>query len=148
MVENFKHHNSIQHFSCTSKISSLTLQPKCSDEPYLISSSFANTVQFTNSPPHIMVSNSMLMASSLHSPCTLFSSHKLCSSSIKTISKQSHTFLHRNPSLHRPLSLGSKRVLPSVCFFNTGDKSDSKAISQPFLYYLVLFPTQLLSQNI
>ncbi|XP_006586025.1 uncharacterized protein LOC114423287 isoform X3 [Glycine soja] len=80
-----------------------------------------------------MVSNSMLMASSLHSPCTLFSSHKLCSSSIKTISKQSHTFLHRNPSLHRPLSLGSKRVLPSVCFFNTGDKSDSKESGWPIL---------------
>lgn len=106
--------------------------------------------QVPNSPPLIMVLNLMFIASSLHSPspCTLFSSHKLCWSSFKTISKQSHAFLHRNPSLQRHLSLGSKRVLPSVCFFNTGDKSDSKAISQPFLYYLVLFPTQLLSQNI
>ncbi|KAH1197798.1 hypothetical protein GmHk_18G051494 [Glycine max] len=53
----------------------------------------------------------MFIASSLHSPspCTLFSSHKLCWSSFKTISKQSHAFLHRNPSLQRHLSLGSKR---------------------------------------
>lgn len=77
----------------------------------------------------------MFIASSLHSPspCTLFSSHKLCWSSFKTISKQSHAFLHRNPSLQRHLSLGSKRVLPSVCFFNTEDKSDSKESGWPIL---------------
>ncbi|KAL5165194.1 hypothetical protein HKD37_18G050359 [Glycine soja] len=67
--------------------------------------------QVPNSPPLIMVLNLMFIASSLHSPspCTLFSSHKLCWSSFKTISKQSHAFLHRNPSLQRHLSLGSKR---------------------------------------
>ncbi|KAL2568950.1 hypothetical protein AAZV13_18G099300 [Glycine max] len=82
-----------------------------------------------------MVLNLMFIASSLHSPspCTLFSSHKLCWSSFKTISKQSHAFLHRNPSLQRHLSLGSKRVLPSVCFFNTEDKSDSKESGWPIL---------------
>ncbi|TKY58853.1 membrane protein [Spatholobus suberectus] len=74
-----------------------------------------------------MVSNSMLLASSLYSPspCTHFGYHKL-SSSFTTISKQSLTFLHRNPSLPRHLNFGSKRALPSVCFFNARDKSQDK----------------------
>ncbi|KAK7362290.1 hypothetical protein VNO77_04400 [Canavalia gladiata] len=73
-----------------------------------------------------MVSNSMLVASSLcsSSPCALFGSQKL--SSFKTFSKQSRAFLHRNLSLPRHLSLSSKRSLPLVCFFNAQDKSDSK----------------------
>ncbi|KAK6645996.1 hypothetical protein PHAVU_L004046 [Phaseolus vulgaris] len=70
-----------------------------------------------------MLSNSMLLASSLFSPLpsTLICPHKLCSS-FKTISKQSHAFLHKNPFLSHHLNLGSKRALSSVCFFNAGDK--------------------------
>ncbi|BAT89731.1 uncharacterized protein LOC124831088 [Vigna umbellata] len=70
-----------------------------------------------------MLSNSMFIASSVFSPppSTLFGSHKICSS-FKTISKQSHVFLHRNPFFLHHLNLGSKRALSSVCFSNAGDK--------------------------
>ncbi|XP_061358590.1 uncharacterized protein LOC133302787 [Gastrolobium bilobum] len=76
-----------------------------------------------------MVSNSMVVASSLYSqsPCALFDSQKLTLS--KTFSKQSRAFLlssHRNLSLPYRLSLSSKRGLSSVCFFNARDKSDTK----------------------
>ncbi|XP_014490222.1 uncharacterized protein LOC106752955 [Vigna radiata var. radiata] len=70
-----------------------------------------------------MLSNAMFIASSVYSspPSTLFGSHKICSS-FKTISKQSHAFLHRNPFFLHHLNLGSKRALSSVCFSNAGDK--------------------------
>ncbi|XP_020236385.1 uncharacterized protein LOC109815963 [Cajanus cajan] len=74
-----------------------------------------------------MLSNSMLLASSLYSPsppCALFASHNL-SSSFKPFSKQNAAFLHRNPFLPRHFTLGSKTPLPSVCFFNARDKSDT-----------------------
>ncbi|KAL9298179.1 hypothetical protein ACSQ67_024075 [Phaseolus vulgaris] len=61
-----------------------------------------------------MLSNSMFIASSLFSPSpsTLFGSQKICPS-FKTISKQSHAFLHRNPFFLHRLNLGSKRALSS-----------------------------------
>ncbi|KAK7386978.1 hypothetical protein VNO78_27398 [Psophocarpus tetragonolobus] len=66
----------------------------------------------------MVVSNSMLIASSLYSPCTLFATSHNLSSSFTTISNQSHAFLNTNPSL----PLHSKRALHFVCFF---DKSNS-----------------------
>ncbi|XP_045805004.1 uncharacterized protein LOC123898156 [Trifolium pratense] len=72
----------------------------------------------------ISISNSMVVASSLYySPSSLllprtllFDSHKLSSS------KQTYGFLH-----HHHYRFNSKRVLPSLCFFNSrDDKSDTK----------------------
>lgn len=105
-------------------------------------------IQLPKSPLHIMLSNSMFIASSLlfsPSPSTLFGSHKICPS-FKTISKQSHAFLHRNPFFLHRLNLGSKRALSSVCFFNAGDKA--LCFHTFFLFcFLFLFPMQLLSRN-
>ncbi|CAL0331222.1 unnamed protein product [Lupinus luteus] len=72
---------------------------------------------------------SIIVPSSLYSSSsfTLFNSHKL--SSTKNFSKQTQPFLlssHRNLSLPYNLTSTSKRGLPSVCFFNAGDKSDTK----------------------
>lgn len=99
-----------------------------------------------------MVSNSMLVASSsssLYSP-SLFAPHKL-SSSFKTISKQSHTFLHTNPTLLRHVSFGSNRPLSSVCFFNARDKSNpkfqDKALAFSPFFFLFLFSYALTFRN-
>ncbi|WVZ02276.1 hypothetical protein V8G54_023082 [Vigna mungo] len=84
-----------------------------------------------------MLSNAMFIASSVFSPppSTLFGSHKICSS-FKTISKQSHAFLHRNPFFLHHLNLGSKRALSSVCFSNAGDKA---LCFLTFVFYFSIF---------
>ncbi|XP_004516087.1 uncharacterized protein [Cicer arietinum] len=78
-----------------------------------------------------MISNSMVVASSLYSPSllhrTLFHSHKLSSSS-RTFSNQTLPFLSQH---YRFLS--SKRGLSSVCFFNAGDKSKDSGLEWPIL---------------
>lgn len=108
--------------------------------------------QFPNPPLYIltMVSNSIVVASSLYSssPCTLFDSQKL--SSPRTFSRQSKEFLlssHRNLPHQFRLSLSSKRGLPSVCFFSAGDKSDPNKVLAFFPHPLssFLFPTPLSS---
>ncbi|OIW10293.1 hypothetical protein TanjilG_28044 [Lupinus angustifolius] len=73
----------------------------------------------------IIVPSSLYSSSSL---CTLFRSHNL-SSSPKSFSKQSRAFLlttHRNLSLPYHFTSISKRGLSSLCFFNAGDKPDTK----------------------
>ncbi|KAK7317991.1 hypothetical protein RJT34_02676 [Clitoria ternatea] len=91
--------------------------------------SFVNHFKFVNSSLYIMVLNSMIVASSLYTPSSPFFLLGSCNlfSSLKTISKQSPTLIHTHLSLNRHLSFTSKtkRALPSVCFFNAGDKSDS-----------------------
>ncbi|KEH19739.1 CAAX amino terminal protease family protein [Medicago truncatula] len=72
----------------------------------------------------VSISNSIVVTSSLYSPSsllprTLFHSHKLSSLN------QSSAFLSHN------YRLNSKRILPSVCFFNSRDnKSDTKLQDQ------------------
>jgi hypothetical protein len=84
---------------------------------------------------------SMVVASSLYYspsslllPRTLFDSHKLFSSN------QTYGFLHHH------YRFNSKRVLPSVCFFNArDDKSDTKLQAKVLSFFKTLFFCCLLS---
>jgi len=116
--------------------------------PSLVPKRFVLPSNHLKTKPHISPQKAFFSCTTgiwvVNGPSLQFASPtpEICSS-FKTISKQSHTVLHRKPFFLHHWNLGCKWALSSVCFSNAGEKALcflTFVFLSIFVSYAITFP--------